>query len=109
MPFNEALAQRIRRLLKDERAVSEKRMFGGLAFMVNGHMCCGIVGTDLVVRVGTEKHEEALKCAGARPMDFTGKSMKGFVYVAPAGYRSSGDLRRWIRRGLEFVTALPPK
>lgn len=109
MLFDERLAQRVRRILSEECADSEKRMFGGLAFMVNGHMCCGIVGNDLVVRVSADQHEDALSYPGARPMDFTGKSMKGFVYVGAGGYRSSADLRRWIRRGLNFVVALPPK
>jgi TfoX/Sxy family transcriptional regulator of competence genes len=109
MPFDERLAQRVRRILSDECAATEKRMFGGLAFMVKGHMCCGIVGNDLVVRVGADQHKEALSDPGARPMHFTGRSMKAFVYVGPAGYRSAADLRRWIRRGLTFVLALPPR
>lgn len=83
--------------------------FGGLAFVINGHMCCGIVGNDLVVRVGADDHEDALSDHGARPMDFTARSMKGFVYVGPAGYRSAADLSRWIRRGVTFVLALPPR
>ena len=84
-------------------------MFGGLAFMVNGHMCCGIVGADLVVRVGADKCSEALSQPHARPMDFTGRPMRGFVYVGPPGYRSNVELRTWIQRGLRFVLSLPPK
>lgn len=76
-------------------------MFGGLAFMVNGHMCCGIVGKDLVVRVGAEEHEQALSQPHA--------PMKGFVYVGPLGYRSTTALRNWIRHGLHFARSLPPK
>ena len=109
MPFDEALAQRVRRILTRESVTAERRMFGGLAFMVKGHMCCGIVGKDLVVRVGADQHQSALARPGARPMDFTGKSMKGFVYAGPTGYRTQADLQRWIRRGLSFVLALPPK
>jgi len=84
-------------------------MFGGLAFMVKGHMCCGIVGEDLVVRVGADAHEEALSQPHARAMDFTGRPMKGFVYVGPLGYRTTLGLKTWIRRGLCFVSSLPPK
>jgi len=84
-------------------------MFGGLAFMVNGHMCCGIVREDLVVRVGADTHEQALSQPHARAMDFTGRPMKGFVYVGPAGYRTTTSLRKWVRSGIRFVLSLPPK
>src|SRR5216684_3601720 len=109
MTFDEGLAKRVRNLLRGEHSFKEKRMFGGLAFMVNGHMCCGIVGEDLVVRVGTEEHEQALSQLHVRPMDFTGKPMKGFVYVGPSGYRTKAALKTWIKRGLRFVLSLPPK
>ncbi len=109
MPFNELTAQRVREVLKKECASKEKRMFGGLAFMVNGHMCCGIVGEDLVVRVGAEEHLHALSRPNVRAMDFTGRPMKGFVYVEPAGYRRRGALKAWIKCGLQFVESLPPK
>jgi hypothetical protein len=84
-------------------------MFGGLAFMVNGHMCCGIVGKNLVVRTGPEAFDRVVKRPHARPMDFTGRPMKGFVYVAPAGYRSDRDLKSWTQSGLDFVLGQPPK
>lgn len=109
MTYDDRLAQRIRRILPEDRSVEEKRMFGGLAFMVNGHMCCGIVGEDLVVRVGADQNKDALSDPNARPMDFTGRPMKGFVFVSPAGYRSPTQLRHWIQRGLRFVVALPAK
>src|SRR5262245_42712999 len=109
MSFDKRLAQRVRDLLTAECVAKERQMFGGLAFMVNGHMCCGIVGDDLVVRVGSEAHEQALAQSNARPMDFTGRSMKGFVYVGPAGYHTKMALKTWIKRGLHFVLSLPPK
>jgi len=84
-------------------------MFGGLAFMVNGHMCCGIVGGDLVVRTGPDKFEAALCRPNTRPMDFTGRPMRGFVYVGPPGCRSSRALKSWIQMGLQFVLSLPKK
>jgi|SRR6516165_735615 hypothetical protein len=109
MPYDETLAERLRPLFRGKYSVTEKRMFGGLAFMVNGHMCCGIVGNDLVVRTGPDRFSEAIRQPHARPMDFTGRPMKGFVYVAPAGYRSDLDLRSWTRRGLDFVLRQAPK
>ena len=109
MPYDETLVERLRPLFRGKYSVKEKRMFGGLAFMVNGHMCCGIVGKDLVVRTGRDGFSEAIRQPHARPMDFTGRPMKGFVYVAPAGYRSDRDLRSWTRRGLDFVLRQAPK
>jgi TfoX N-terminal domain len=84
-------------------------MFGGLAFMVNGHMCCGIVDKNFVVRTGPKQYETALSKPHAWPMDFTGRAMRGFVYVGPQGYGSTRDLKAWIQRGLDFVRTLPPK
>jgi len=109
MPFNEALADRVRALLLGPHSLKEKCMFGGLAFMVNGHMCCGIVDKDFVVRTGPDEYEAALSQPHARPMDFTGRAMRGFVYVAPEGYRLTRDLKTWIQRGLHFVLSQPPK
>jgi TfoX/Sxy family transcriptional regulator of competence genes len=109
MPFDEALAQRTRSLIGGDYAVEEKRMFGGLAFMVNGHMCCGISGQDLMVRVGPDIFEQALKRPHARPMDFTGRPLRGFVYVSPEGCRTSAKLNEWVKVGLEFALSLPPK
>jgi len=109
MAFDEDLARRVRDILSEEDTFNEKRMFGGLAFMVKGHMCCGVIGQDLVVRVGEDQHEQALAELHTRVMDFTGRPMKGFVYVSPLGYRSKTNLRKWIRRGLRFVSSLPAK
>ena len=81
----------------------------GLAFLLRGNMCVGIVGSDLMVRVGPEAHDDALRRPHARPMDFTGRPMKGFVYVAAAGYESDADLRDWVARGVAFASSLPPK
>jgi TfoX/Sxy family transcriptional regulator of competence genes len=109
MAIDESLAERVRTLLRGSYELKEKRMFGGLAFMVNGHMCCGVVGKDFVVRTGPEQYDEAISQPHARPMDFTRRPMRGFVYVAPEGYRSSRDLRAWIQRCLNFVLSQPPK
>jgi hypothetical protein len=105
--FDEGLAQRIRELLDERADVAEKRMFGGLAFLVGGHMAVGVVGEELIVRVGPDGHAGALRRPHARPMDFTGRPMKGFVFVATDGFEADADLRVWVARGVRFATSLP--
>ena len=109
MAYDEKLAERVRETLKRRRGVSEKKMFGGLAFLVNGHMACGVQGEDLMVRVGPDDYDEALKKVGARPMDFTGRPLKGMIYVGPRGYRRAPSLKAGVERGCSYVRSLPPK
>lgn len=109
MPYDEGLAQRIREVLEDDVPFVEKKMFGGLSFLVNGNMSVGIINEDLVVRVGKENDEETLSLPHTRPMDFTGKPMKGWIYVVPQGYAADDDLQAWVKRGLDFALSLPPK
>ncbi|MDX1415574.1 MAG: TfoX/Sxy family protein [Candidatus Promineifilaceae bacterium] len=109
MAYNESDGFRIREALANQSAVTERKMFGGLAFMVSGHMCVGLVKENLMVRVGKEQYEEALAQPFAREMDFTGRPMKGMIFVDPDGYHSDEDLKAWVDRGLAFVTSLPPK
>ena len=109
MAYDEGLAQRLREQFQDQAGVVEKKMFGGLSFMVRGHMCCGVVKDELMVRVGPVGHEEALAQPHARPMDFTKRPMKGMVFVAPAGLVEDYDLASWVQRGVAFVSTLPPK
>jgi TfoX/Sxy family transcriptional regulator of competence genes len=109
MPFDEQLAGRIRVLTRDLPGIAERKMFGGLASLARGHMCCGIVGSDLMVRVGPDGYEDALANAHVRPMDFTGRPSKGMVYVAPAGIRTASALRKWIERGIRFAETLPAR
>lgn len=110
MAYDEELADRVREALGEhDVGLSERRMFGGLAFMANGHMACGVLGDDLMVRVGKDHHEDALAQPHAREMDFTGRPSSGMVYVAPAGTRSDADLAGWVRRGLDHVATLPPR
>ena len=108
MPFDEVLADRIRRALGPDPAVTERKMFGGLAFLRDGKMFCGIVKDELMVRVGPARYEEALERPHARPMDFTGKPMNGYVYVAAAGCRTDAAVRAWVERGATFVATLAP-
>lgn len=109
MAYDEPLARRVRGVLPDPDRAVEKKMFGGLAFLLSGHMCCGIVREDLMVRVGPEQYEEALGEPGAREMDFTGRPMKGMVYVDRTGLQSQDVLRRWVERGWNYASSLPPK
>ena len=109
MAYDEGTAQRLRDLLVDLDDVVEKKMFGGLAFMVRGNMCIGVNKETLMVRVGKEKHDEAVSQPHARPMDFTGKPMQGFIFVDPEGHETDEDLEGWLNRGLDYVLTLPAK
>lgn len=109
MVYNEKLAERIRRQFSDRADVVERKMFGGLAFLVRGHMCCGVVGDELMVRVGPEAYDAALKDKHTREMDFTGKPLRGMVYVAAPGLISTKQLGKWIMLGLQFTATLPEK
>jgi TfoX/Sxy family transcriptional regulator of competence genes len=107
--YDEQLAKRIKAVIGDRPDVSEKKMFGGIAFMLNGNMACGIVRDELMVRVGAANHEQALTRPHARPMDFTGRPMKGMVYVAPAGFDTEAGLKSWVGLGLSHAGSLPAK
>ena len=109
MPYDEKLADRVRRALGRTQSVTEKRMFGGIAFMVRGNMCCGVIEDKLIVRVGPVAYDKAVTLSHAGPMDFTGRAMRGFVYVAPEGTRTTRQLQAWLKRGLDFVETLPAK
>ncbi|MGA7180158.1 MAG: TfoX/Sxy family protein [Thiobacillaceae bacterium] len=109
MPYDEGLAERLREIFASRKNVTERKMFGGIAFMVSGNMCCGVVNDVLMARVGADQHDAALKIPHARKMDFTGKPMKGFVYVAPEGFESDSDLAYWIGLCTDFVATLPAK
>lgn len=109
MAYDEGVAERLREAYQSLGNVVEKKMFGGIAFMVDGHMSCGVVNDTLMVRVGPEQYEAALKRPHARQMDFTGKPLKGFIYVAPKGFEDDADLESWVETSLRFVHSLPPK
>jgi TfoX/Sxy family transcriptional regulator of competence genes len=109
MAYDEGLAQRIREHLEERSDVSERKMFGGAAFMLAGNMCCGVVADELMVRVGADGYEDALAQPDARAMDFTGKPMRGMVYVGVPGIAEDDDLGAWIDRGVSFASSLPAK
>ena len=109
MAFDEGLAERVRDALREQREISERRMFGGLAFMYRGHMFVGILGDALMARVGPDQTSDALRRPGARKMDFTGKPMKGYVFVSPDAVESDSALERWVAQCLAYAGSLPPK
>lgn len=109
MAYDEAVAGRVRRAVGKIGRITEMKMFGGVAFLIRGNMCCGVIGDRLMVRVGAEEYEDALSQPHARKMDFTGRPMKGFVYVEPAGFSSDKDLDKWVARAGKYVLTLPPK
>ena len=109
MAFDEKLAERVRKALGGKGEISEKKMFGGLCFLLRGKMCCGILKDDLVVRVDPRDSPALLKKTGVRPMDFTGRPMKGFVYVSLEALKDSSALQGWLKRCLAFASSLPAK
>ena len=109
MAFDEGLAERVRDVLRNSKEIAERKMFGGLAFMSRGHMFVGILGDTLMARVGPDHYTAALRQPGVRKMDFTGKPMRGYVFVAPSAIEDDSTLARWIAQCLTFVGSLPPK
>jgi hypothetical protein len=99
MAYDEPLANRIRQAFRGRHNITERKMFGGLAFLCQGRMCCGIVGNDLMVRVPIDEFDAALQRRHVRPMDFTGKPLKGFVYVSASGFATAASLRGWLTQG----------
>lgn len=109
MAYSEALAARIRRRLARRRNVEEKKMFGGIGFLLNGNMCVGVWKGSLIVRVGPEQYEEALQEPFVGEFDITGRAMTGWVLVAAEGVEDDDQLQEWIGRAVKFVETLPAK
>lgn len=105
----EELIERIRPLMKRRKGYSEKKIFGGVCFMINGNMCVGPWKGALIVRLDKENHEDTQSEPHVKPMDITGKVMKGWALVEPAGIESGGDLKAWIERAVKFARSLPAK
>jgi TfoX/Sxy family transcriptional regulator of competence genes len=107
MSYDEELAARVRReLVGQPDEVVERRMFGGICFMVGGAMCCGVLRDELIVRVGADGHEDALAQPHTRVFDFTGRPSTGMVYVAPEAVRTQTELRQWVEKGLGFAATV---
>ena len=109
MAYEKGLAQRIREALGAAPGLVEKKMFGGVGFMVLGNMACGVNKDNLIVRVGPDQYEQALSRPHARPFDMTGRPMRGWVMLGPAGYESDDDLEAWVQQGVDFALTLPAK
>ena len=109
MAYDETLAERVRTALAGRPGLDARRMFGGLAFMLDGNMCCCVTEHGLMVRVGTDAYEDALAQPHARVMDLTGRPMRGWVLVELEGLTSDDVLARWVTQGAEFASTLPPK
>ena len=109
MAYNAGLADDIRARIGNRTDLTEKEMFGGIAFMVGGNMAVGVSRDELMVRVGKETYDEALTRAGVREFDMSGKPMRGWVLVSDAGYSTEADLTLWINRGVSYAESLPPK
>ena len=109
MAYDESLARRMRTEIGSLPGLVEKKMFGGVGFLVHGNMACGVHGDDLIVRVGPERYEQALAQPHTRPFDMTGRPMSGWVMVAPAGMTDDETLAAWVRTGVEYALSLPAK
>jgi TfoX/Sxy family transcriptional regulator of competence genes len=109
MAYDEDLAARIRARLTARDDITERKMFGGIAFMAGGNMFCGVTVEDLMLRLGADGADAALDEPHTRPMDFTGRPLTGYVYVASEGVETDAELGRWIDRALGFVATLPLK
>jgi TfoX/Sxy family transcriptional regulator of competence genes len=103
MPYDETLAARIRDILGERSDITERKMFGGVAFLCQGRMCCGVAGSDLIVRVVESAMPRALARQHVRPMDLTGRPLRGFVFVSLSGCRTNQALTKWVDEGLRFV------
>lgn len=109
MAYDEELAERMRTKLKSSRGVTEKKMFGGVGFLFNGNMACGIIKDDLIVRLSEDEFTKALKRKHVRVFDYSGRPLKGWIYVSAEGYTSDKALAGWIEKGIAFAKSLPPK
>jgi TfoX/Sxy family transcriptional regulator of competence genes len=110
MPYDQILANRIRMQLKKHQDIVEKKMFGGVGFIIHGNMACGVQGNDLIVRVGPENHDTTLSRPFVRPfLVMPGKPMKGWVLVTPEGVATDPDLKDWVELGYEYASSLPAK
>ena len=109
MAYDEGLAQRMRQARAVIPDIDEKKMFGGIGFLLNGNMACGVNKDDLIVRVGPEAYESALAESHTKEFDMTGRPMKGWVVVRPGGYETDEALKSWVQRGVDFALTLPPK
>lgn len=109
MAYDQKLAERVRGILADEQGLTERKMFGGVAFMLNGNMCCGVLNREVILRLDPEEADRALRRKHTRAFDMTGRPMRGFVVLTEPGTARSDTLKRWLAQSDAVATALPPK
>lgn len=109
MVYDQGLVQRVREAMSELPGYVEKKMFGGIGFMLEGNMACGVIGDGLIVRVGKEKYENALSRPHVDVFDISGRSMTGWVVVKPEGYQADQDLKAWVEQGVDYASSLPAK
>ncbi len=109
MAYDQGLADDVRARLSGYDGITEREMFGGIAFMVNGNMAVGVIGDKLMVRVGKDSHDQVVTLSGARTFDMAGRPMRGWVSVSPEGFESDATLDEWVRRGAAYAESLPRK
>jgi TfoX/Sxy family transcriptional regulator of competence genes len=109
MAYDQHLAMQVRAAFSDEESYTEREMFGGIGFMISGNMACGVLGDDLIVRVGPQSYETELRHSGVKEFDMTGRPMRGWVLVTPTALETEASLRSWVQKGLEFSRTLPKK
>lgn len=109
MPFDEKVAGRLRKAFGERSDLTEKKMFGGIAFLLRGNMVAGVLADRIMLRLGNEGAEEALKVPGIVAMDFTGRPMKSMVFVLPEAYAKPATLKKWLAKALQLAESLPAK
>jgi TfoX/Sxy family transcriptional regulator of competence genes len=109
MAYDEKLAERVGKLLLKRKVITEKKMFGGVAFLLNGNMCCGVHGRELIVRLNPEQTDRALAKGHTRIFDLSGRPMKGWILVEPAGLANKAALAKWVHMGVSYAASLPAK
>jgi TfoX/Sxy family transcriptional regulator of competence genes len=109
MAYDEKLAGRVRKLLAKRKAIAEKKVFGGVAFLLNGNICCGVHGQELIVRLNPQETDQSLARPHTRVFDMTGRPIKGWILVEPAGLAREDALAKWVRVGVDYAASLPAK
>lgn len=109
MAYNEKLAEKVKAIIESKPGFDMKKMFGGVCFLLNGNMACGVLNDDLIVRVGLDKHDDLLKLPETKQFDITGRPMKGWVMVSGDKKKIIKNLKDWVERGMSFALKLPPK
>jgi len=109
MAYDLDLAKQIKEILAGMTGISNKKMFGGIGFMLHGNMICGVINKDLIVRVGLDQYDQCLELPHTHVFDMTGRPMRGWMSVSPEGFETTDDLVKWVEKGISFVKSLPPK